>query len=160
LNTDTRSAAERERRIGARSGMTLIEVILATAILGIGLTSLVAATSRCLSVARKAKEYEVARRLIGQIDLEVPIEFNEELEEGVEQGEFTGAFSGYTWEREIEEFEDEELQMFTVRSRVTWTDRNRDVYEEVISYIYEPTYRKNTAPGARTGRIGRRSRGR
>ena len=156
---ETRAIPGRNCRSGARSGMTLIEVVLATAILGIGLTSLVAATSRCLSVARKAKEYEVARRLIGQIDLEVPIVFNDELEAGVEQGEFAGEYSGYTWEREIEEFEDEELQMFTVRSRVTWTDRNRDVYEEVISYIYEPTYRKNTAPGARIGRAGR-NRGR
>ncbi len=84
----------------SRSGLTLIEVMLATVILAVGLTALVTATSRCLAVAGKAKEYETARRLVGQVDLEIPIEF-EELEEGAESGRFSGEFRDYTWRREI-----------------------------------------------------------
>jgi prepilin-type N-terminal cleavage/methylation domain-containing protein len=132
---------EYQTRPGRRAGLTLIEVILATAILGVGLVTLVAATGRCLAVARKAKEYETARRLIGQMDLEIPIEL-EEIEEGVERGEFTGEFRGYTWEREIEEFPEEDLELFVVRSTVRWTDKGREASEQVVTYIYGPTYRK------------------
>ena len=68
-----------------RAGLTLIEVLLATVILAVGLSSMIVATSRCLSVARKAREYETARRLVGQVDLEIPPDF-ETLEEGIETG--------------------------------------------------------------------------
>ena len=121
-----------------RAGLTLIEVILATAILGIGLTTLVAATSRCLAVARKAQQYEVARRLIGQVDLEIPPNF-EELEDSLENGQFERPYQDYTWEREILEFEDEELEMFSVRTAVYWNDRGTEAKEEVMTYVYGPT---------------------
>lgn len=122
-------------------------MILATAILGIGLTTLVAATSRCLAVARKAKQYEMARRLIGQVDLEIPPNF-EELEEGEESGQFERPYEAYTWEREIVEFEDEELEMFAVRTAVFWNDRGTEAKEEVMTYIYGPTYVRGGAANA------------
>ena len=122
-----------------RAGLTLIEVILATAILGIGMSVLVAATSRCLAVASKAKQYETARRLIGQVDLEIPPDL-EELEEGVENGRFSDPYADYTWEREITEFEDEELEMFAVRTAVYWNNKGAEAKEEVMTYIYGPTY--------------------
>ena len=127
-------------------------MILATAILGIGLTTLVSATTRCLAVARKAQQYEVVRRLIGQVDLEIPPNF-EELEEGVENGRFGRPYEDYTWEREILEFEDEELEMFSVRTAVYWNDRGTEAKEEVMTYIYGPTYiREETSRATRSTR--------
>lgn len=122
-----------------RSGLTLVEVLIATAILAAGLTALISATGRCLAVARKAKELELARRLIGQVDLEIPPNF-EEIEEGVESGRFGGDFKDYSWEREIVAFEEEEIEMFTVTTRVLWSAQGRDAHEEVTTYIYGPTY--------------------
>lgn len=130
----------------SRSGLTLIEVMLATVILAVGLTALVTATSRCLAVAGKAKEYETARRLIGQVDLEVPIEF-EDLEEGEESGRFSGEFRDYTWRREIIEFEDEELEMFTVVTTVMWSRKGAEAKEEVTTYLYGPTYVRGESGG-------------
>jgi prepilin-type N-terminal cleavage/methylation domain-containing protein len=126
-----------------RAGLTLIEVILATAILGVGIATLVAATGRCLAVARKAREYEVARRLIGQVDLEVPIQF-EELEEGEESGDFEDPFEDYRWTREIVEVFEEDLEMFEVRTTVSWSDKQGPASESVVTYIYGPTYPRRT----------------
>lgn len=126
-----------------RAGLTLIEVILATAILGIGIASLVAAATRCLAVARKAREYEIARRLIAQVDLEVPIQF-EEIEEGEESGDFEDPYEGYAWIREIVEISEDELEMFEVRTTVTWKDRSKQASESVVTYIYGPTYPRRT----------------
>ena len=131
-----------------KAGLTLIEVMLATTILAVGLTAMMAAVGRCLAVAGKAKEYEVARRLVGQVDLEIPPDF-EELEEGIEQGRFGAPFDDYLWEREILEFDDEEYQMFLVRTRVTWSTKGRDAYEETMSYIYGPTYVRGGQGGRR-----------
>jgi hypothetical protein len=117
----------------------LIEVILATAILATGLVALIAATSRCLAVARRAKEYETARRLLGQVDLEIPPNF-EEIKDGVETGQFGGDFADYTWKRAIEELDDEEFQLFVVRTSVTWSSRGSRSSEEVVTYVFGPTY--------------------
>jgi prepilin-type N-terminal cleavage/methylation domain-containing protein len=133
----------------SRAGLTLIEVLLATVILAVGMTALVTATSRCLAVAGKAKEYETARRLLGQVDLEIPIEFDE-LEEGVESGNFSGEFRDYTWRREIIEFDDEELEMFTVVTSVQWSRKGSEAKEEVATYIYGPTYVRGEANEPRT----------
>lgn len=132
-------SAGRGRRASGRAGLTLIEVILATAILATGLVALIAATSRCLAVARRAKEYEVARRLLGQVEVEIPPDF-EKLEEGVERGEFQGEFQVYRWQREIEELEDDELQLFRVHTSVTWSSRGARTSEDVVTYIHGPTY--------------------
>ena len=108
-----------------------------------GIASLVAAAARCLAVAHKAREYEVARRLIGQVDLEVPIQF-EELEEGEETGKFEDPYDDYTWLREIEEISDDELEMYEVRTTVSWGERRGTASESVVTYIYGPTYPRRT----------------
>lgn len=132
----------------ARAGLTLVEVILATAILGTGLSVLVAATSRCLAVAGKARQYETARRLIGQVDLEIPPDF-EEIEEGVESGRFGDPYRDYTWEREITAFEDEELEMFSVRTAVFWHSKGAEAKEEVMTYLYGPAHVRKGVADAR-----------
>jgi type II secretory pathway component PulJ len=127
----------------SRAGVTLIEVLLATVILSAGITTLVLAATRALAVARKAKEYETARRLIGQVDLEIPPNF-EEIEEDTETGNFDRPFSDYSWEREITEMEDEELKMFIVRTAVFWSNKGQEKSEEVVTYIYGPSHPRQT----------------
>jgi len=136
----------RNQPLVAHSGLTLIEVILATAILAIGITVLVSAAGRCLAVARKAKEYEVARRLIGQVDLEIPPDF-EELEEDVETGRFSAPYRDYTWRREITELPEEELEMFLVRTGVYWSSKGKEISEETLTYIYGPAYARGGSGG-------------
>lgn len=52
---------------------TLIEVVLAMAILGTGLVGLFSAASRCLAVVQRARDTELAQRVLAQGDLDNPL---------------------------------------------------------------------------------------
>ena len=117
--------------------MTLIEVLLAMLILGISIGALMTNASRCLSVIRKSRQYETARHLIQRIELEYPLD-----EEDILTSETAGDFEeyeGYRWEREIIAL-DEEFRpgLFQISTRIYWTDRNRDIYEELTTLRYRP----------------------
>jgi len=124
----------------SKQGLTLIEVMLALVILGISLVGLTATTSRCLAIARKARNYENGRRLLGQIELTDPL-FAEEIEPGDESGTFEAPYEDYKWSRTIElvaeEGEDEE-GLYKITMRVIWSEKGQDTKEEVTTYLYAP----------------------
>ncbi|MBN1268234.1 MAG: prepilin-type N-terminal cleavage/methylation domain-containing protein [Kiritimatiellae bacterium] len=130
-------------RPSRRAGLTLIEVMLALAILGVGITVLVATASTCLSVARKARNYEEARRLLAHIELEFPLPALD-IEEGSESGSFPHPYSGYTWTREVElESEDEEEEgLYRITMTVSWSERGKAASESVVTYLYAPEEKK------------------
>lgn len=128
-------------------GFTLVEVLLAMAILGLCMTGLLVAVSQSLSIARKAQLYDTARNLIARVELEQPLLLEEEIEEGVEDGDFEGGPDGYRWQRTIEYVEtgseetgifSEEQDLFKVTTRVIWERRGREEFEEVATYLYRP----------------------
>lgn len=123
------------------AALTLIEVMLAITILGIGLTVLIATTSRCLGVVRKAKNFETARHLLARVELEHPLQLEEKIEAGSEDGRFTGE-DGFQWTREIEVVGEEEDGLFSVRTRVSWSEVGRQSSEEVMTYLYRPEEKK------------------
>lgn len=126
----THSPSSRRRR-----GLTLIEVMLAVVILGIGSGVLLMATARCLAIISKSQRYSTAQRLIGQVGAEHPLT-RAEIKEGKESGQFDDE-ANYRWEREITAPEDENRKgLYTVRTRVSWSDRGRDSFEEVITWHY------------------------
>lgn len=129
-----------------KTGLTLIEVMLAIVILGVGAGTLLVATARCMAVATKAKHYSTAHRLISRVNTENPLTRGE-IEDGIESGSFE---DGYNWEREILENENEDREgLYTVRTRISWSMRGRNAFEESTTYLYiEPE--KEAAP------IGRR----
>ncbi|QHI70455.1 type II secretion system protein [Tichowtungia aerotolerans] len=119
----------------SKTGMTLIEVMLAIVILGIGAGILLVAISRCMAVATKAQHYSRAHRLLFQVEAENPITRGE-IDEGTESGTFD---DGYSWEREITESEDEGREgLYTIRTRITWSTRGHNAFEEVQQYLYIP----------------------
>lgn len=116
-----------------KKGLTLIEVMLAIVILGVGAGTLMLATARCMGVALKAQHYSAAQRLLLRVNSEKPLSL-EELEEGTETGSFD---DGYTWEREVLESENEDRQgLYTVRTRVSWSMRGKTAYEETTTVLY------------------------
>jgi prepilin-type N-terminal cleavage/methylation domain-containing protein len=117
--------------------MTLIEVLIALVILSIGVSSMMVAMSRCLSVVRTARNREVARSLLRRVDIEYPIE-RKTIEETTESGDFEGT-EGYTWKRDILMVDEEERPgLFLVTTRVQWSERGRDSFEEITTYKYAP----------------------
>lgn len=129
-----------------KAGLSLVEVMIAVLIMGVGISSMVAAATKSLAVANKAREYETVRRLIGQVDLEIDIDL-EEIKEGVESGRFVSPYSDYSWKREIEELEGEALGMFLVKTSVSWSDRGKTVTEEVQTYIHGPSFERRNIAG-------------
>jgi prepilin-type N-terminal cleavage/methylation domain-containing protein len=118
-----------------KSGLTLIEVLLAVAILGIGAAVLMLATARCLAVITQSRHYSAAQRLILQAGAEHPLT-RATIEAGSESGKFADE-PGYTWKREITEPENENQKgLYTVRTRVSWSDRGRESFEEVVTWHY------------------------
>jgi len=116
-----------------KSGLTLIEVMLAVVILGIGAGTLMVATARCMGVAVKAKHYSNAQRLILKVNTEKPLS-RSELEEETDSGTFD---DGYSWEREVLESENEDREgLYTVRTRISWSIRGKNAFEETITYLY------------------------
>jgi prepilin-type N-terminal cleavage/methylation domain-containing protein len=114
-------------------GLTLVEVMLAVVILGIGSGALTVATARCISVLIKARHYSTAHRLIYQVEAENPLSRGE-----VDDGTTSGTFdNGYTWEREITESDDENREgLYTVRTRVSWSATGKKSFEEIITFHY------------------------
>jgi len=118
-----------------KTGMTLIEVILAVTILSLGLSVLLSAAVKCLAVMKIAGRYQVAQWTRGLGDLEHPILEIEEIEDAkvdeVEYGE------GYLYSREVDDDEDED-GLYVVRTRVSWSEGERDVLDEVVRYVWHP----------------------
>ena len=125
-----------ERR--RRQGMTLIEVLLALAILGLGLAVLVECTARCLGVARKAKNFEAARYLLHRVELEHPLNGSEPLTAGVEEGVFAPPYENFSWNRSIVPAGLDEEPLFEVYTRITWADDNRESTEETATMVFKP----------------------
>ncbi len=120
-----------------RQGLTLIEALLAVAILGVAITGLIAAASRCLAVARKAKNYEAARRLMGQIELTDPLN-TEEIEEGTQTEPFPAPYQNYTWTRTIEPVGLKEDGLYKITLQVNWSNQGQENHETTVSYLYFP----------------------
>ena len=118
-----------------KKGLTLIEVMLAVVILGMGASILMLATARCLAVVSKARHYSTAQRLIQRVGAENPLARGE-IDEGIESGDFE---DGYTWEREVTEFDNENRAgLYTVRTRVSWSARGKENFEEIVTWHYIP----------------------
>jgi prepilin-type N-terminal cleavage/methylation domain-containing protein len=124
----------------SRAGMTLIEVLMALAILTVSAGVLMTATSRCLAVVRTAKNYYEARRILEIGELEYPLLVVQKKGEkdlkplnlNVGPVEYP---SGYSYMRKSERSPDKE-DLMIVSSRVTWSAKGNAAFEEVTTYLY------------------------
>ena len=126
-----------KKRIPSKQGFTLIEVILALVIVGVGLSSLLLAVVKCQSVVVFARTREEARGLIRRVEVENPID-PKKITEGTDSGRFDG-IERYTWQREITMVDEEDRPgLFLVTTRILWSERSRTASEEITTYNYAP----------------------
>lgn len=123
---------------GRNRGMTLIEVLLASLILSVGLATLLTATSRCLMIMRRAGEYQRAQWALNRGMLEHPILTTKNIEDQTVDGE---DYDGYVFSRTVAAGEaaadDEDKDgLFVIRSRITWKSGSHDQVEEVVQMLY------------------------
>ncbi len=129
-------------RAGGRAGLTLIEVLIAAAILGVGMTALLTASSRCLAVMRAAKQYQEAQWALNLGELEHPVlmvtsgglEIDPETQWAVSATRYG---NGLIFTREVEEAHPEEEDgLYLLRTRVSWSRDERSGYEEIVRYVF------------------------
>lgn len=125
------------KKSASKVGMTLIEVLIALIILSVGVSSMMMAMSRCLAVVRTARNRDVSRSLLRLVDIENPID-RKSIEETTESGDFEDQ-EAFTWSREIIMVDEEDRSgLFLVTTRVQWSERGKDTFEEIIGYKYAP----------------------
>ena len=99
-----------------RRAFTLVEVMLAITIAGVGLAVLLAAAARGVGIGKKAMEYEAARRLFDRLVYEEPIQLDD-IEDDRDSGSFDRPYNNYRWERVIEEYGEEEDKLLRLQLR-------------------------------------------
>lgn len=132
-----------------RAGLTLIEVLLALTIIGLGVSILVVGAARALTVARRAYHYTTAQHLLALVDLEQPVVTAAELADDAEEGEFAAPYERYRWSRTAEVFGPEQDQIYLVRTRVSWSERGAENHEETLTLVRDQS--QAAAAGGREG---------
>jgi len=119
----------------SRSGLTLVEVLLAIAILGAGLAVMMTGASRCLAVMKAARNFQTVQWTFGLALAEHPL-FPTNALEDIKVSPQT--YKDMTFERTVDEKKDTKNDdgLYVVRTSVGWTDRRKAWREEMVQYVY------------------------
>jgi prepilin-type N-terminal cleavage/methylation domain-containing protein len=125
--------------LSRRAGLTLIEVLLALAILGATAGVLMTAVSRCLAVVRQAKSYYDARRVLDLGELDHPLLVTKDplnkQDKVINLNVGPIDYDAYAFTRTGERSPTLK-DLVVVKTRVAWSSRGRESVEEVTSYLY------------------------
>ena len=91
-----------------RSGMTLVEVLLAVFVLGVCLVGIMEGIAQCMEVFRAAGVLRQAENVIARGDAEYPFYVKNDPVEDLAVSADGSLLEGWTYEREVEEDEDED----------------------------------------------------
>ena len=129
-------------------GFTILEVLLATIILGFGMAGVLVSLAQSQQLMRIVPELETAQEVMDLGEMAYPLSFVEDKDD-IDTGEVRASelwdmvsdermsdaqeekMHGFTWERELvdDHITDDELKQFNnlrrVRITVTWGDRGR-----------------------------------
>ena len=119
-------------------GLTLLEMLVAMAILAIGIVGVLRVFSSSIVTSKAAESYSLAAGLAHQTATE--LERRPSLDPGTMSGEFASAEPGYTWEAEIGSAESSGLQR--VRITVFWKAGNRRRHFDMVTYLRPSTEQK------------------
>jgi prepilin-type N-terminal cleavage/methylation domain-containing protein len=128
------------RTVRARkTGLTLIEVLVAVVILGSGLVILISAASKCIAVAKNIRNYDTSRELLAVVERE----FMDKLLEGDKLKDlndsvsFKSPYTKYRGSYRVEPIGLEQDGLFEVYFTVQWADRGQNVSEETVTYMQQ-----------------------
>ncbi len=135
----------RGRASSARVGMTLIEVLLAAAILGLGLSALMAQMSGGFRLLAASRDFEDAQWVLSIGELKYPLRPQDDIEEDLAVApdtldtELSDALRdrGFTYERMVDEREEPPLNvaddgLYVVRTQVSWLGHT----ESFVRYVW------------------------
>ena len=142
-----------------KRGFTLIEVIIATTILSLGLTAILANFNQCQKAMAGSRQFETAQYVLGLGEMLHPMPSADQVTDDPLQSDLLNVpaatadsiaadlelelsprrkreLSDYTFERSVDEIDDESLDrnggIYTVRTTVRWELRERNPREETV----------------------------
>ncbi len=114
--------------------MTLVEVILAVLIIGVSMGVLMTSAVQCLKIMALARNYQRAEWTLGMGEVDHPLIITNELDEiEVAPEEYD---NGFTFERTVEDEDEDDDDLWLVTTRISWSDRGREISDTVEQYIY------------------------
>lgn len=128
-------------RRNRKAAFTLVEVLVAAMILGVGLVSLLTGLTACLRTIKVAGDFQGVQWVFGLAQLAYPVTDVEELEDLVVEPDDQLA-EGYVFQRSIDEkliddVEADDDGLYVMRSRVSWGNGGDGEYEELVQYIWK-----------------------
>ncbi len=119
----------------SKNGLTLIEAVLALAILAISVIVFAETTARCFKIVRVSRNYEIARAVLDRGEADFPLRGTNSINDNEVDGYLYE--NGFKFSRKLEKLSEEE-KVFIVKTRVSWSEYGRDAFEEVVSLLYSP----------------------
>ena len=131
-----------------KDGFTLVEVLLAALILGVGLTVLLSSLSTCLRTMSLAKQYEQVEWALGLGELTYPdpekpsTDATGVVKDYAVDGD-SSLVEGFVFERHADEKSDDELKkdrLFIVHTTVTWGEKDESgnqPQELLVRYVWQ-----------------------
>ena len=119
----------------SRSGMTLIEVILATVILGLCTFSLMGGIAASLENFQASAFVQEAANVLNRGEAEYPMLIETDPEEDLPVSPDSGLVEGWTFERTVDDYESDD-GLYVVRTRVVKGDGGTGMEQEYVRLIY------------------------
>lgn len=122
-----------------KRGMTLIEVLMAIAILGLALVMMLTAISRSLAVLRVADRYHKAMWALSMGTAEYPDMLPPDGEPEdlvVRDAEYDGIRFSRTVDDPDQDAPDAELRLIRLTTTLAWEGRGRDQFMRIPYYMY------------------------
>lgn len=121
---------------GRRGGITLVEVLVAMVVLGVGLVSVLRALSTCMRAAGiiggEAIAEAAAARMLSEL------RENPQLLLSGDSGDLGGERPGFTWRRELRETG--EPGVLAVRITMAWTSQGAPRDYSVVTLVEMPRF--------------------
>jgi len=118
-----------------RSGFTLLEIMIALAIVSIAMVSLLALANRSIGVHDRLQRITSATLLAQQKMAETEVNARQgTLQNSEMQGEFSGPYAAYRWQITYADTPLPSVQMVTVT--VLWGDEERNELVDLASFIF------------------------
>ncbi|MEI6970198.1 MAG: hypothetical protein WCL44_01655 [bacterium] len=116
---------------------TLIEAVLAVAIMSICAFALMAAASKCLAVAGASRNLHTVAAVVDRGELEYPLQPTNEVSENVVAPVTYN--NGFTFERTVEPL-GQEKDIFVVKTTVSWAAKGKHASESVETLLYSTNH--------------------
>jgi len=115
-----------------KNGFTLVEAVVAVAIIVIAGFSILAAASRCAAVAANVRNHHDAVAVLDLGELDHPYVATNDMDD-IEVD--PAPYGKFTFSRIVQQMPDED-DFYVVKTRVSWNSKGKQVYEEVETLLF------------------------